>query len=90
MLNAGMDEGWYNGLMIATTTIATLGTIASSVGYSFKNKSIQQIGKIDKSYGMRFTTANDKMRVVSFHTHAHETGPKGIWGWHWTLKKFDQ
>ena len=38
-------------------------------GYSFKIESIQQIERIDKYYGMRFTTGNNKIRVLSFHTH---------------------
>ena len=33
----GMSEGLYNGLMIAIATIATVGTLASSFSYSFKN-----------------------------------------------------
>ena len=35
MLDAGMSEDWYNGLMIATASLATLGTLASSFAYSF-------------------------------------------------------
>ena len=32
MLDAGMSEEWYNGLMLATAAIATAGTVASMVG----------------------------------------------------------
>mgnify|MGYP002519757729 CR=1 FL=1 len=31
MLDAGMSEGWYNGLLLMTAVIATLGTFARSV-----------------------------------------------------------
>lgn len=32
MLDAGMSEEWYNGLMLATAAIATAGTVASMAG----------------------------------------------------------
>ena len=32
MLDAGMSEEWYNGLMLATATIVTAGTVSSMVG----------------------------------------------------------
>ena len=40
MLDAGMNEGWYNGLMLTTAALATLGTFASSFCSSFNIKSI--------------------------------------------------
>ena len=40
MLDTGMSEDWYNGLMIATAGLATLGTFVSSVGSAFNIKSI--------------------------------------------------
>ncbi|WP_288060675.1 hypothetical protein [Thomasclavelia cocleata] len=38
MLDAGMSEDWYNGLMLTAASIATLGTFASSFCYSFNIK----------------------------------------------------
>lgn len=32
MLDAGMSEEWYNGLMLATAAIVTAGTVASMAG----------------------------------------------------------
>lgn len=84
-----MDDGLYNGLLLAVASLAALGTIASSITNAFNIKSIQDIGKYGDYYGMRFTTGSGKMRVLSFHTHAHSIGPQGIWGYHWTLQKFD-
>ena len=91
MLDAGMSEGWYNGLMLATATIATAGTFASSFMRAFDIKSIQQFGRFGKygqnGYrGMKFTTGTGKMRVLSFHTHSHVVG-KTISQWHWQLQK---
>ena len=41
ILDSGLvSEGWYNSLMLTTAGIATLGTIASAVTYSFKIKAI--------------------------------------------------
>ena len=37
MINAGLSEGWYNGLMLTTATIATAGTIATGVLTSIGN-----------------------------------------------------
>ena len=47
----GMSEEWYNGLMLATATIATAGTIASSVLTSIGNvsKPDQMINSISKN-----------------------------------------
>ena len=42
MLDAGLSEEWYNGLMIATAALAVLGTCASALGtynyHSFGNQ----------------------------------------------------
>ena len=93
MLDAGMSEAWYNGLMLATATIATAGTFASSFMSAFKVKSIQQFGRFGKygqeGYrGMKFTTGTGKTRVLSFHTHSHVVG-KNISQWHWQLQKWN-
>ena len=39
ILNAGMSEDWYNGLMLTTAAIATLGTISCGVLSSIGNMS---------------------------------------------------
>ena len=81
MLDAGMSEGWYNGLMLTTATIATLGTMASSVAYSFKMDTITQIGKIknpkhdETFYGIKFKEKGllNKSRSLEFHYgHSHK------------------
>ena len=91
ILDAGMSKDWYNGLMLATASIATLGTFASSFFTSFNIKSINQLGKFGDYHGMRFTTGNGKERVLSFHTHGHKVahGWKSISEWHWQLQKWN-
>ncbi len=91
MIDAGMSEEMYNALMLVTATIATLGTFASSVGYSFQIKSISQFGKFGEYNGMKFVNADGKTRVLSFHTHGHKIahGFKSIPEWHWQLTKWD-
>ena len=93
MLDAGMSEGWYNGLMLTAATIATLGTAASSVAYGFNIKSIHKFGKFRKYgqegyYGIKYTTKTGKTRVLSLHTHSHIPG-KTISQWHWQLQKWN-
>jgi RHS repeat-associated protein len=88
----GMSDGLYNSLLISTASVATLGTIASGIGYSFNIKSISQIGCIDGKYnGVRFVNKNNKTLVLSFHTHGHKVahGLKSILEWHWHLKKWN-
>lgn len=46
ILDSGMSEGWYNGLMLTTATVATLGTMASCSIYALKIKTILEIGRI--------------------------------------------
>lgn len=91
MLDAGMSEGWYNGLMLTFASIATLGTFASSFSRAFNIKSIQSIGKFGKYFGMRFETGAGKINVLSFHTHGHKIahGFKSILEWHWQLQKWN-
>lgn len=84
-----LGEGLYNGLMITTATIATLGTAASSLAYSFNINTITEIGKIKGSNykGIKFTqTRNGKpvYRSLEFHYgHIHK-GHK----LHWQLNKW--
>ena len=37
---------------------------------------------------MKFTTAANKTRVLTFHTHSHVIG-KSISQWHWQLQKWN-
>ena len=91
MLDSGMSQDWYNGLMIATASIATFGTIASSFCSAFNIKSISQFDKFGDYYGMRFQTGAGKTRVLSLHTHGHKVkhGIKSIFEWHWQLQKWN-
>ena len=89
MLDAGMSEGWYNGLMITTATIATLGTIASCVAYSFNINTVTQVGKIKGSdyRGIKFTQKRNGQIIHRslelHHGHIH----KG-YKLHWQLNKW--
>lgn len=72
MLDAGMSEDWYNGLMLTVASIATLGTFALSFCYSFNIKSLDKIGRLvpsnhpDKGYwGVRFKNARGALRSVN-------------------------
>ena len=90
ILDAGMNEGLYNGLLISIAAVATLGTLASSFCSAFNIKSITQIGKFGDYYGMKFDTGAGKTRVLSLHTHGHKVkhGIKSIFEWHWQLQKW--
>ena len=88
MLDAGMSEGWYNGLMLTTTIIATFGTLASSFCYSFNIKSITEFGRLQGTQykGIRFTQKTKggiRIRTLEWHKHLHN-GYK-----HWQLNKWD-
>ena len=89
MLDAGMSEGLYNGLVLTTATIATLGTFASSIGYSFRIKSITEIGSINGTQykGIKFEqvspNGNVRLRSLEWHTHLHNGH------YHWQLNKWD-
>ena len=91
MLDAGLSEELYNGLMLLTAGVATLGTVASSVSSAFNIKSIEGAGKYGDYYGMRFQTSAGKTRVLSFHTHGHKVkhGIKSVFEWHWQLQKWN-
>jgi RHS repeat-associated protein len=87
----GMSEGLYNGLLLTMASLATLGTIASSISYSFNIKSISEFGRYGDYYGMKFTTGTGKTHVLSFHTHGHKvaSGIRSISEWHWQLQKWN-
>jgi RHS repeat-associated protein len=88
MDSTGISEGLYNGLLLTTAAIATLGTAESSICYSLNIKSISGVGKYGDYYGMKFQIGAGKTRVLSFHTHAHTPG-RGIAEWHWQLQKWN-
>ena len=76
MLDAGMDEGLYNGLMITMASLATMGTFVSNFSYSFKIKSIDKIGKLipsnhpNKGYwGIRFRNARGSLQSLELQNH---------------------
>ena len=77
ILDAGMSESWYNGLMLTFATIATLGTIASGTVYSLKISKVLQKGLINgvranKGYpGIRFTDKSGAIRSIELHM-AHQ------------------
>ena len=81
MLDAGMSEEWYTGLMIATAGLATLGTFASSFAYSFNIHSINKVGTLEGTNykGIRFTQKVKRLsgkkvklyRTLEWHTHSH-------------------
>ncbi|MBO5758109.1 MAG: RHS repeat-associated core domain-containing protein [Clostridia bacterium] len=87
MLDTGMSEDWYNGLMITTASLATLGTFASSFAYSFNINSIQKMGKIDNYYGIKFTqkapSGNLRVKTLCIHP-AHNSHPI-----HWQLNNIN-
>ena len=87
MLDAGMSEDWYNGLMLTTASLATLGTFASSFAYSFNINSIQKMGKIDNYYGIKFTqkapSGNLRVKTLCIHP-AHNSHPI-----HWQLNNIN-
>ena len=89
MLDAGMSEAAYNALMQTTAAIATLGTVASSVAYSFNINTITEIGKIRGSdfKGIKFTQIKNGKKVyrsLEFH-HGHSHKGHKL---HWQLNKW--
>ena len=92
MLDAGMSEDWYNGLMIATASLATLGTLASSFAYSFNINSISKVGNLEGTNykGIRFSQIEKRggrrvkvYKTLEFHTHSHMG-----YNPHWQLNNF--
>ena len=92
MLDAGMSEGWYNGLMLTTAIIATLGTMASSVAYSLNMNTITEVGRIkgvrakDGYPGIRFTDKSGAIRSLEFHS-AHQSHGVHLQLNNWWLNK---
>ena len=83
----GMSEGWYNGLLLGTASLATLGTVASSFAYSFNINSIQKVGKVDDYFGIKFTqkapSGNLRVKTLGLHP-AHNGHPI-----HWQLNNIN-
>ena len=77
MLDAGMNEGWYNGLMLTTASLATIGTFASSFCSSFNIKSIQSIGKVDNYYGVKFNLTHIVDNASATTTQKYKTTISG-------------
>ena len=81
ILNTGIGESWYNGLMLTTAGLATLGTVASSFAYHFNINSIDKIGTLEGTNykGIRFTQKVQRAggrkvtlyRTLEWHTHSH-------------------
>ena len=95
ILDCGISEGWYNGLMIGTASLAMAGTVLSGLVYSF-NVTFGKFSKYGEPgyYGIKFKTGKGKIRVLSFHTHGHSNASahsliKRITEWHWQLQKWN-
>lgn len=66
MLDAGMSEGWYNGLMLTTAAIATIGTISCGVMSSIGNVSKpQQMMKSLQKHPNRWKTVKQSVSPAS-------------------------
>ena len=66
MLDAGMSEGWYNGLMLTTAAIATIGTISCGVMSSIGNVSKpQQMMKSLQKHPNRWKTVKRSVSPAS-------------------------
>ena len=91
MLDSGMSEEWYNGLMLTTATIATMGTIASGVTSSLRISRITEFGKLKGSNykGIKFIqkhNSGNRYMSLEFHSgHVH----KG-YNLHWQLNKWSR
>ena len=91
-MSSRLGEGWYNGLMIATASLATLGTFASSFAYSFNINSISKIGRLEGTdyKGIRFSQIEKRgkrkvklYKTLEYHTHSHHG-----YNPHWQLNEF--
>ena len=87
METTNISESVYNQLLIGTAFAAAIGTILSSVTNAFEIRSIKKIDQFGKYYGMQFIKGDGSTRVLSFHTHSHDSS--GILGWHWQLSKYN-
>ena len=91
MLDAGMNEDLYNGLMITVAALATLGTIVSSVTYSFRIKTITEFGTVSsesgKKPGIKFThkAKDGTIKYNSLEFHNHEGHKYKL---HWQLNRW--
>jgi len=65
ILNTGMSEEWYNGLMISTAALATIGTISCEVlGSIGKMSTPQQMMKSLKNHPKRWKVVKQKISAA--------------------------
>ena len=84
MLNNGMDERLYYGLMAVSSTVASLGSIASGITYKYQLKGVSQTGRIDGLqvsgkqidgyHGIRFTSKTGKFYSIELHPNHNNHG----------------
>lgn len=88
MIDAGMSESWYNGLMITTAIIATLGTAASSFAYYHKINTIVEMWNLTGTEykGFKFTQKAPSGRL-RYRTFEFQTPHNGH-GYHFQVNKF--
>ena len=94
MIDAGMSEEWYNGLMIATAALATLGTCASALGaynyHSFGNQywnggwremrhHYWKHGLLEMKYSNVYSYTNGARSIISNGTYVIEKNAYAIY-----------
>jgi len=90
-----MSVGLYNTLMIASSTIASIGTVASSIAYKYQLNTVTQKGKIDgkmvsgkkvEGYnGIRFNSKTGKYYSIEIHPNHNDHGIHLQWN-QWMTK----
>ena len=95
LLDNGMSVGLYNTLMIASSTIASIGTVASSIAYKYQLNTVTQKGKIDgkmvsgkkvEGYnGIRFNSKTGKYYSIEIHPNHNDHGIHLQWN-QWMTK----
>jgi hypothetical protein len=84
-----IGNGWYNMGLIISSTVATLGSIASGITYNYKLDKLTQTGRIDgKSIfgkdldgypGLRFSSKDGKVYSFEFHPNHNNHGVHIQW-----------
>ena len=98
MLNS-IDQSLYTGLMITSSTIASIGAMASGVTYKYQLKQVAKVGRIDgllKSGkhidghpGIRFKSKTGKFYSIEIHPFHHKHGIHLQFNqWYTTYPKF--
>ena len=95
LLDNGMSVGLYNTLMIASSTIASIGTVASRIAYKYQLNTVTQKGKIDgkmvsgkkvEGYnGIRFNSKTGKYYSIEIHPNHNDHGIHLQWN-QWMTK----